>query len=173
MRTPYSVASLTESANRIAKSSDDYSLVGLAAFAKDSVALAALRESVVLYAELAAWGMPPEPVYEWAVDPDLEIRAQRFVETFNQLFSESLPLPIAQNAERYWGAAGRAEILGRCVRIAYDDSVEPWRHYHWAIKSGPGAPYEVDEFWDTEVWTTERYRQEDAPPGPPSVPTWH
>jgi hypothetical protein len=44
------------------------------------------------------------------------------------------------------------------VRIGFDDSVEPVRHYHWAIDRDTHYRPQVTEFWDTEIWTTARYR---------------
>ncbi len=64
--------------------SDDYSLVDLAALARDPVLLAALRETAVLYAAVAiggaAWTADPEYIRE--VDEILQTRAARFVEDF-------------------------------------------------------------------------------------------
>ena len=158
----WTVEGLTESAYKRAHSSNDFSLVGLAALAKDAVILAALRETAVLYAfAVAGSAAPVKHVYEWIVDPELAKRAALFVATFNQLFDEDLPEPIAENAAAYSDAADTSSIIGRCVRLGYDDSTEPMRHYHWAIASDPQAPWslEVDEFWSEELWTTERHQQ--------------
>jgi hypothetical protein len=152
----WTIAHLTAGAAAVAKAWDDFSLVGLAARIGDPVVLAALRESVVLYAELvfgAARGKG-EPEYVWAVDPELVTHAERFIATFKSLFGDELPAPTAENAAVYWH--GAEEILGRCVRLGIDATGT--RHYHWAIRRGPTGSEEVQEFWAGEIWTTERYR---------------
>jgi rubrerythrin len=104
-RPDWTVAGLTTVAHAEARQSGDISLLGLAALAKEPVVLAALHESVVLYAEFVCAGVPetvPEFVYVWEVDEDLAERAGQFVETFNDLFREDLPAPVPDNADRYW-----------------------------------------------------------------------
>jgi len=134
--------------------------IGLAALTKDPLLLTALRESVVLYAELILAGAAPsEPEYVWEVDEVIETRAGKFVETFNQLFSESLPLPLPENASRFAYASDKSEVLGRCVRIGIDPETSPARHYHWAIDFSKSYELEVVDFWDTQLWTTEAYRE--------------
>jgi len=124
------------------------------------VVLTAVRESVVLYAELVLGAAlhPPRPIYVWEVDKDLARQARRFIDTFNMLFGERLPPPDPAQAERYWRAYDDNEILGRCVRLGYDDTVLPMRHYHWAISRAADGGFAVQEFWKHEVWTTARYR---------------
>ena len=85
-------------------------------------------------------------------------RATQFVDTFNLLFGERLPRPAPENAEEFWMASSEWKVVGRCVRVGFDDSVRPVRHYHWAIDRGAQYRPVVTEFWDTEIWTTERYR---------------
>jgi hypothetical protein len=156
----WTVASLAAAAQRIARETDEISLVGLAARIADAVVLAALRESVVLYAEVVVGAAfpPPRPRYVWAVDKDLAEQAGRFIDTFNALFGEELPPAHRKQAERYWHAYEDNEILGRCVRIGSDDRTTPTRHYHWAIcRSGDGE-FAVHEFWNPELWTTTQYR---------------
>jgi hypothetical protein len=155
----WTVASLTAAACKTARETDEISLVGLAARVKDSVVLAALRESVALYAQtvIGAALHPPPPEYIWQVDEDLAGHAARFIDTFNKLFGEKLPPPKPAQAERYWHAYHDNGILGRCVHLGYDDRALPVRHYHWAIRRGAPAEFEVHEFWDSEVWTTARY----------------
>ncbi len=70
---PWTASALIESAEKAARELDDISLVGLAARLRDPVVLAALRESVVLYAEViaAAAARPATPDYVWEVDADL------------------------------------------------------------------------------------------------------
>ena len=157
----WTVPNLTKMAYDCAADSSDFSLVALAALSRDAVVLTALRESVVLYAEaVAGSAMWSEPEYIWEVDEILQQRAVQFVETFNQLFDERLPRPAPENADVYWMASSEWKIVGRCVRIGFDDSVKPIRHYHWAIDRDAKYQPVVTEFWDTEIWTTERYRAE-------------
>ena len=95
----WTIETLTNAAYDVASDSDDFSLVALAALPKDPVVLTALRESVVLYAMVmggAAWS---EPEYVWDVDLEIENRSKRFVETFNQLFNDSIPIPSSENTE--------------------------------------------------------------------------
>ena len=155
----WTVASLTAAAYRNAREIDEISLVGLAARVQDAVVLAALRESVVLYAEMVFGAAlhRPRPKYVWKVDKDLAQQATRFIDTFNALFGEKLPPPDRAQAERYWHAYKDNEILGRCVRLGCDDTISPIRHYHWAIYRAADGEFAVQEFWKPEVWTTARY----------------
>lgn len=157
-----SVPVITKRACEEAVSRDDCSLVGLAALIEDSVVLAALRESVVLYAAIGYLGLDSlgEPEYVWEVTPLVAERAEGFIRKFCELFDDCLPAPHPDNAEVYWDAYDEEEILGRCVRIAVDDSCQPPRHYHWGIRWGPGTDLVVDDFWCDEIWTAERYRRE-------------
>ena len=157
----WTVSNLTDTAYQCAVGSTDYSLVALAALSRDSVVLAALRESVVLYAMMVGGaGRISEPEYVWEVDALIERRAVQFVETFNALFGEHLPRPGPDNAEAFWQASSTWKIIGRCVRIGFDDRVRPVRHYHWAIDTTADYLPVVKEFWDTEIWTTARFRTE-------------
>lgn len=155
----WTLARLVDTAYRTSQETDDCSLVGLAALARDPVVLTALRESVVLYAELVFLEQPPPPRREfiWAVDEQVAQRSARFVEAFNRLFNERLPQPIAGNAEVFWNACDEAAIVGRCVRLGV--TPPPARHYHWAICRAAGGALAVHEFWGDEPWTTQRYRQ--------------
>jgi hypothetical protein len=157
----WSIATLTQAAYEYSLSSDDYSLVALAALSRDPVVLAALRESVVLYAMCMA-GCSAEPVqyeYVWAVDDVIQSRALYFVQEFNQLFNESLPLAIAENAKIFWDAADESKLVGRCVQIGFNDANQPIEHYHWAIDYDETDNLVVKDFWDSALWTTARYRQ--------------
>jgi hypothetical protein len=159
----WSLERLVKVAYEVALGRDDYSLVGLAARTQDAVVLTAVRESVVLYAEVAVLGIHVEPEfeYEWRVDGALAAAANRFIEAFNHFVPGALPMAEAANAEEYFKAYADNEIIGRCVRIGRtpDDT----RHYHWAIVSErfppEGFELSVDEFWDKELWTTEQYRE--------------
>ncbi|WP_010468899.1 hypothetical protein [Acaryochloris sp. CCMEE 5410] len=155
----WTIANLTAETFHIAIDSDDYSLVAIAALSKDPVVLAACRESVVLYAFAVAGSahISEEPEYLWQVDPLIEQRATKFVRTFNQLFNESLPEPTSKHAREYFVACCEWKLVGRCVHIGFDDSSKPVRHYHWAIKRGTDYQLTVEEFWDNELWTTQRY----------------
>lgn len=154
----WSVAELTEAAHRIVAESDDYSLVALASLTRDPVIITALRESVVVYAAAATMGVGVLPVYTWRVSEEVAKRAARFVATFNTLFEEGIPVPIAENAD-YFGAFAykQGDISGRCVRIG--QSQVPVKYYHWAIFTGADKQLGVHEFWHAELWTTERYRK--------------
>ena len=156
----WTVPLLTAAAATIAQDTDDYSLVGLACRADDAVVLAALRESVVLY----AMGIEGDVVgamrtqFQWRVDPDLCARAQRFVDTFNGLFGRELPPPESKYAHAFASGVKESTIVGRCVRLGRTNDPQP-RYYHWAVAKPPDGPLVVDEFWAPEVWTTERYRR--------------
>lgn len=156
----WTVENLVETAHRVAIETDDISLVGLAAHIRDVVALTALRESVVLYAEMVVGAAPRplEPRYEWKVDENLAELAKRFIATFNGLFSSKLPPPEPAFAEFFWRAWIWNKIGGRCVRLGLDDTVSPVRHYHWAIYRLDEEQYAVQEFWSNRVWTTKKYR---------------
>lgn len=153
----WSVPGITKAARAAALRMDDFSLVGLAALSQDAVVLAALRETMVLNAMIAGSRFQ-QPTYEWQVDKLLNTQARRFVDTFNALFEDKLPLPEPSEAATYWSAASRNYIHGRCVRIGVNDTVRPTQNYHWAI--GPGLT--LHAFWSPDLWTTERYRN--APP---------
>ncbi|PYO86754.1 MAG: hypothetical protein DMD58_16020, partial [Gemmatimonadetes bacterium] len=117
-----------EEAEQAARDMDDYSLVGLAARTQDPVVLAALRESVVLYAQVMMFGMALEPpVVEWRVDEELASQANRFIDAFHALFPQGrrLPAATAENAATYWDACDEKGIVGRCVRVGYDDTRNP------------------------------------------------
>ena len=156
----WTVAGLVGAACRTAQETDEISLVGLAARVRDAVVLTAVRESVVLYAEIVEGAAlnPPPPEYVWQVDDDLARHARRLIDVFTALFGEELPPPEPAQAEHYWHAYKHNEILGRCVRLGYDDSILPIRHYHWAICRAANGEFVVQEFWQPEVWTTTRYR---------------
>lgn len=157
--TEWAVEKLTSSAAAFASQNDDYSLVGLACRAEDPVVIAALRESVVLYAERMAGysGGPVRHEYVWRVDGEISAAGQRFVNAFNALFGQALPPATAESAEIFFHAAAAADIVGRCVSLGYVNNPEH-RHYHWAVV-GAGGQFAVHEFWAPEPWTTERYRR--------------
>jgi len=174
----WNVPTLLEHACLAALEHDDFSLVGLAARAKDDVVLAALRESVVLYAEkvLLLGGMKDEPEYVWEVDEALASAANRFIELFNRLVAsvnaglrqkhvttgefewhafEPIPSAVAAHAAHFYHRAEDNEIGGRCVNIGR--RVDTNEYYHWAVR-GAASGWQVHEFWSPEMWTTERYR---------------
>lgn len=155
---PWTIARITIAARAAAQELDDISLVGLAARLEDAVVLAALRESVVLYAQLGWIDTPPATI-EWQVDDDLAELAARFIDAFNALFGERLPPPVVEETHRYWRAYEDVKVVGRCVRLGSDDTQLPIRHYHWVICFGPDGQLTVHEFWHHEVWTTARYRE--------------
>jgi hypothetical protein len=159
LQTPrdWTVSALTSEASLVAMATDDFSLVGLSARARDAVVLTALRESVVLYEERVIFSKAPPRVFVWHVDRELAQAAQRFVYAFNQLFAEHLPPPGPEHAERYWEAHDLTEIVGRCVCLGRDTSIPP-RHYHWAICLNSDSQLNVQEFWSGGVCTTATYR---------------
>lgn len=152
----WSMASLVERSDVIARKLDDYSLVGLAARTRDAVVLTATRETVVLYARRMILSSPRMSRYVWNVDKDLAEAAARFVKTFNTLFGERLPAPKKRHAKAYWYACKDNQVLGRCVWIGTDDAKQEPVHYHWAVYRDGGLT--AHEFWHPQVWTTERYR---------------
>lgn len=157
----WTVARLLPAAGRAALRTDDYSLVGLAARVQDAVVLTALRESVVLYAGFKVLGSPPPPSFDWKVDPELAAQANRFVQAFNALVPEALPTVIPENASLFYDAEKPfADVAGRCVRLGTDPLSRPTRYYHWAICRARQSELRVQEFWSSEVWTTERYLAE-------------
>jgi len=157
----WTVPLLTAVAARVARDTDDYSLVGLASVVEDPVVLAALRESVVLYAKTITLGAIIWPKFVWRVDPELCALAQRFVEMFNTLFGWELPPPTAQYAHAFAGGVDEFQIVGRCVRLGQTREPHP-RYYHWAVVRGSDGQLIVNEFWAPEIWTTERFRRGDT-----------
>lgn len=153
----WSVANLTSAAAACARDWDDFSLVGLAARSGDPVVLTALRESVVLYAQVIFGMTPSQYEYVWQVDPALAAQSSRFIDAFNALFGNALPPAAAAEVEYYWRACAQNHYVGRCVRLGIDDSIWPPRHYHWALRRDEDHNPIVHEFWDTEIWTTQRY----------------
>ena len=168
----WTIPALVTCSARIANERGDFSLVGLAARAEDSVVLAALRESVVLYTTRGVLSKleEPAPAFSWEVDDRLADAAAEFVNTFNALLAEQLPAPVAEQAGLFWEASDEHACLGRCVCLG---TGTPSEYYHWAI-CNPGALV-VRDFWDTKLWTTEAYRgllslSEPCPDMPPRAP---
>lgn len=185
MPEKWNVATLAGEASKQALERDDFSLVGLAARARDAVVLTALRESVVLYAEkeMLLGGMDEEPEYVWQVDEALANAANRFIELFNRLVGsvnaglwekhgmsrrfewdafQPIPSAEAKHASHFYSRAEDNEIGGRCVHLA--TRIDTEEMYHWAVRGNPVAGWQVHEFWSAEMWTTERYRA-----GPPTA----
>ena len=161
-RPDWTIERLTDVAYEASYALDDISLSGLAALTKDTVVIASLRETVVLYIDSIPTGVPPPITYEfeWRVDDFLAAQATRFVEAFADLFHDDLPKPEAVNAESYWRAAQSNRILGRCVTLGFDDRVSPVQNYHWAICQALDGRAVVQEFWSAEIWTTVKYREQ-------------
>jgi hypothetical protein len=154
----WTLDALVPAARAAALANDDCSLVGLAARASDALVITATRESVVLYAMGMFLGLSQnEPRFEWQVDDELASAATRFVRMFNELFAAHVPLPQPDNAAAFWNASERADVLGRCVRIGW--TPDEANHYHWAICDDRELRPRVQEFWASEIWTTERYRE--------------
>jgi hypothetical protein len=158
---PWTLERLLPAARMAALEGDDCSLVGLAARVEDAVALTALRESVVLYASVIKLGLPPPPTFEWKVDSAFAAHANRFVDAFNALVPSALPTVAPENVDLFYDPHVRFwDVEGRCVRIGVDPFSIERRHYHWAICSAGDGELTVEEFWSTEIWTTERYLAE-------------
>ena len=153
------MATIIERARAIALDSGSVSLVGIAASMGDPVLVAALRETVVLYAEVYSWSISdePEPVYRWEVSQDVLDRAATFARTFNDLFTDGLVLPGEDSAPAYWDAYVGNDIHGRCVRIARDPGRSTGPNYHWGVYRDPSGEYHVEDFWDERLWTTSYY----------------
>lgn len=191
----WNVPTLVEHACLAAIEHDDISLVGLAARSRDAVVLAALRESVILYAETSVIIGSDGPKYEyiWQVADSLAEAANRFIEIFNRLIAgpnadlrrkllpphhiggrqyDPIPAAVAENAATFYHLAKTNEILGRCARIGVRQDTD--ENYHWAIRGShdwtTSLGMEVDEFWSKEVWTSERYRAEKRPELPAKPP---
>jgi len=149
---PWNINNLVEVSYENASSSDDFSLVGLAALSKDATNIAALRESVVLYQQAISGCLSSYDTsqYEWRVDDIIQERATFFVDTFNKLFNANISQPTKDNAGAFYHACDLSKIDGRCVRIGYEDEL----HYHWAINNNL-----IKDFWAPEIWTTERYAE--------------
>lgn len=159
-RPQWTIPVLTAAAAVAARSSGDCSLVGLAARAQDSVALCALRESIVVHVLRIPLGIGPTspPKFVWAVDPDLIEPAERLIQTFNTLFEERLPAAIPDNAELYCNAYERTDVEGRCVCLGFDEPQNPAGRYHWAICYDSAGQLTVQDFWHPDLWTTASYQ---------------
>jgi hypothetical protein len=161
----WNLEDVTEAAHSIASNSDDFSLVGLASLARDTVVLCSLGESVVLYEEyfnIPAFlrrAEPPTYEYIWSVDDELSQRAMSFVETFNTLFDEHLPLPKKAQAMLFWRASQSNDVVGRCVNLGYDPRITTTQYYHWAIFQNDHGIAQVQEFWSPRIWTTSDYQK--------------
>ena len=166
----WNIPTLMKTAYEYAADHDDFSLVSLAVRTRDPVVVTALRESVVLYAEMGYFGIKEEPQfrYIWRVSPEIAETASRFIQTFNQLTSGELPLANARNAEIFLKAFTENQILGRCVRLGDSGGGQP-PYYHWAIYTtnwhNPQA-LQVEDFWNEKIVTTETYRAHDPGKGP-------
>jgi hypothetical protein len=201
----WNMSTLLEAGKRAALEYDDISLVGLAARAKDPVMLAALRESVILYAEKTlgiGGGEEEDYEYVWRVDKELQLAANRFIDAFNNLVAaanletelgssdhesgvvtwySTRPIPTAEpdHAAHFYTCCKDNEILGRCAHLGTRQ--DSGQKYHWAIRRGippsyvpvsdrkyddakymwaarKAVPFDIDEFWSEDIWTTERYR---------------
>jgi len=154
----HSIDKLASASRQYALSVDDISLVGLAALTGDAALIGALRESVVLYAEVATLGLWEEPHYQyvWDTDDVVRQRAERFVSEFNELLGDRLPLPNEANSQAYWDAHEENDAHGRCVCIAVDPTRSD-SNYHWGIYRDPGGRYRVEDFWSDRLWTTSDY----------------
>lgn len=152
---------LLERAYVNAMHSNDHSLTALAALSRDAVVVTSLRESVALYSRPIVNGTPryAPRTFEWRVDDEIAARATRFVDTFNTLFGDDLPLPVAAEADVFWDACDENRVVGRCMALAERPGSG---FYHWAVRREQGELV-VDDFWSGEAWTTDTYCAERAP----------
>jgi len=157
----WAVDVLTRKAGELAREQGDFSLTGLAALAGDPVALAATRESMVLYDRIVFGrainpDLPPLIVYRWRVHEEVARAAASFVAGFNELFGPELPPPEARYAASYFHAYDPDKVVGRCVVIGRSLDRPP-QYYHWGIRKDARGGLQVEGFWDTRFWTTEQY----------------
>ena len=181
----WDVRRLLDAAFEAAIERDAISLVALAVRARDEVVTTALRESVILYAEKVEHigDMDDDAIeyrYEWRVDPALAEAANRFIRAFNALVADAnarvdseqrfsgafrhtafqpIPPATAQHAAHFHRECADNEILGRCANLGSRRDTR--RLYHWAITSR-GGEFQVVDFWDADLWSTDRYRREHA-----------
>jgi len=140
--------------------SDDFSLVGMACRFGAPHVVVALRETVALYASMVGGSCSIEvPEYRWEVSGDLELLSNRFIETVARDIGFDIPSANSSNVIDYYQQAAKADVVGRCIAIGYNDAVLPIKYYHWAIGI-VDHKITVEEFWDDEIWTTERYSSE-------------
>jgi len=164
----WTIPALMSRAHALALGSDDSSLVGLAVRIQDVVVVAALRESVILYAERGSFGIEEEPEVYWQVDRELADLANRFIMTFNQFSPGAIPMASAENAEYYAHAFKENEILGRCVCLGDSGSGLP-PYYHWGIYTTnmfDTNAFAVEDFWNKDLYTTAMYRKYNPRRGP-------
>ena len=157
----WSIPEITEKAYDKVSNSDDFSLVALGVLTKDPVVVTALRESVALYMAVVAAGIP-EPVqykYEWRVDSEIQKRAIKFVNEFNSLFNNELPMPREENAKLFFDACNTESLFGRCIYIGKNSDLSNMKFYHWALKFDNNYNIIATDFWDDKIVTTEKYRE--------------
>jgi hypothetical protein len=155
---------LLKASKTSALENDDYSIVGLASRLDDGVCATAVRETVVLYAEILVTAdtlddLLHDPEYEWKVPDEIAKQANRFIAAYNTLFDSRLHAARPENAKIFYHAYSENEREGRCVRIGVDILSAPTRFYHWKIDRSAGGELMASDFWSEELWTTERYRQ--------------
>jgi len=160
----WEMGALLRASKRAAIENDDYSIVGLASRLDDAVCATAVRETVVLYAEIVLTGdsldkLLQEPEYEWKVSEEMAKQANRFIDEYNSLFDSRLPAAKPENAKIFYDSYSENELEGRCVRIGIDILSEPTRFYHWKVDRSENGELMASDFWSEELWTTERYRQ--------------
>lgn len=169
----WNIPILIESAYQFAAGTNDFSLVSLAARSHDPVTVTALRESVVLYAEVASFGIVEEPQYRylWRVSREIGEAGNAFIRAFYEITGHQLPTASPENAGVFAKAFSDNEIVGRCVRIGDSGAGQP-PYYHWAIYmtnwKDPNT-LQVEDFWHPEVITTEKYRSFNPRRGPVKV----
>lgn len=155
---------ILEQAYEMVMDGNDISMVGLAVRLKDPITITALRESVILYAEILEMGyyVGPKIEFVWRVDDEFAKTANHFIEEFNSLLpkdsylSGGIRRAEPQNANRFYYAYEGNDFLGRCANLGYDRS-SPRQFYHWAITQ-QNNEFMLDEFWGAKLWTTNEYR---------------
>ena len=155
---------ILDTAYEIIKDTNNYSIINLGIILKNPVIITALRESVVLYSEFICTGAPPPIIYIhkyiWNVSKNIENMANIIIEIFNGICPYKIPEAIESNAELYYYEYTENKIDSRCVRIGFDDLSN--KNYHWAIKNikNMANKYKFIDFWDSELWTTEKLKND-------------
>jgi len=173
----WNVKNILNTAYTIINDIGNTTIIGLGIMIKNPVIVTALRESTVLYSDVPCLGMPDFTIkyvnkYIWNVSKEVEKLANMLIETFNGICPYKIPMAIEKNAEKYYDEFSSNPVDLRCVRIGSDVSS---RHYHWAIKKQehPTSNYKFAEFWDENLWTTEKAEDDWYKKGELKKLTWH
>jgi len=140
------------------KDSNNFSLTGIGILTKDPVVITALRESAVLFLSVER-ASPETPKYQyiWSVSSNIENLINMFIYEFNKFIPYKILYANKNNSEYFYNAYEENRLIGRCVCIGKDNSLN--KYYHWAInKKDSSDELNFVEFWDDKIWTTEQYR---------------